>query len=114
MSLCVSLAIKQDREGALQEADIINHLSLEKLVNQNKCHCKIKAIKSELAWLLKTVAKDYDIISKRVQEDTSEQRKQEEKDRRDRAERVPGSRGEMEKKKRESERLQREGRRTRG
>ncbi|KAJ8399878.1 hypothetical protein AAFF_G00406080 [Aldrovandia affinis] len=106
------LANKQDREGALQETAILDHLSLEKLVNQNKCCCKIvpcsavkavgkKAIKGGLSWLLKTVAKDYDIIDKRVQEDTSEQRKQEEKDRRERAERVRRVREEREKRERE-------------
>ncbi|KAJ8380345.1 hypothetical protein SKAU_G00011230 [Synaphobranchus kaupii] len=66
------LANKQDRDGALREADIIDRLSLEKLVNQNKCRCKIvpcsavkaigkKAIQSGLEWLLKTVAMDSDI-----------------------------------------------------
>lgn len=35
------LANKQDQEGALAEADIIERLSLEKLVNENKCRCQI-------------------------------------------------------------------------
>jgi len=35
------LANKQDQEGALAEADIIENLSLEKLVNENKCLCQI-------------------------------------------------------------------------
>ncbi|KAG7249516.1 hypothetical protein CRUP_008728, partial [Coryphaenoides rupestris] len=35
------LANKQDREGALAEADIIESLALEKLVNENKCLCQI-------------------------------------------------------------------------
>nr|XP_046196450.1 ADP-ribosylation factor-like protein 13B [Oncorhynchus gorbuscha] len=35
------LANKQDRDGALAEADIIENLSLEKLVNENKCLCQI-------------------------------------------------------------------------
>lgn len=35
------LANKQDREGALSEADIIESLSLEKLVNEHKCLCQI-------------------------------------------------------------------------
>ncbi|XP_061086443.1 ADP-ribosylation factor-like protein 13B, partial [Conger conger] len=93
------LANKQDREGALREVDIIDHLSLETLVNQNKCLSKIvpcsavktigkKAIQSGLQWLLKTVANCYDLISERVQKDTVEQREQEEKERRERAERV--------------------------
>lgn len=44
MSLFLSahrLANKQDQEGALAEADIIENLSLEKLVNENKCLCQI-------------------------------------------------------------------------
>ncbi|XP_010126895.1 PREDICTED: ADP-ribosylation factor-like protein 13B, partial [Chlamydotis macqueenii] len=35
------LANKQDREGALSEADIIEVLSLEKLANEHKCLCQI-------------------------------------------------------------------------
>lgn len=35
------LANKQDREGALSEADVIESLSLEKLVNEHKCLCQI-------------------------------------------------------------------------
>ncbi|XP_043394412.1 ADP-ribosylation factor-like protein 13B isoform X9 [Chelonia mydas] len=35
------LANKQDREGALAEADVIECLSLEKLVNEHKCLCQI-------------------------------------------------------------------------
>ncbi|RMC01718.1 hypothetical protein DUI87_21733 [Hirundo rustica rustica] len=39
--LCNWLANKQDREGALSEADVIESLSLEKLVNEHKCLCQI-------------------------------------------------------------------------
>lgn len=38
------LANKQDQEGALAEADIIENLSLEKLVNENKCLCQIVSV----------------------------------------------------------------------
>ena len=38
------LANKQDHEGALAEADIIENLSLEKLVNENKCLCQIVSV----------------------------------------------------------------------
>lgn len=38
------LANKQDREGALSEADVIESLSLEKLVNEHKCLCQIVSI----------------------------------------------------------------------
>ncbi|XP_038658115.1 ADP-ribosylation factor-like protein 13B isoform X2 [Scyliorhinus canicula] len=96
------LANKQDCDGALAEADIIEYLSLEKLVNENKCLCQIepcsaalgygkkldKAIRKGLGWLLNTVAKDYDALQERVQKDTMEQKAQEEKEKRERAERV--------------------------
>ncbi|KAG9349919.1 hypothetical protein JZ751_026272, partial [Albula glossodonta] len=106
------LANKQDKEAALHEADIIEHLSLEELVNDNKCHCKIvpctvvksmgkKAIMSGLEWLLRTVASDYDNIRQRVENDTAEQREQEEKDKRERAERVRKVRQQREKRERE-------------
>ncbi|XP_036398083.1 ADP-ribosylation factor-like protein 13B [Megalops cyprinoides] len=106
------LANKQDREGALREADIIDKMSLEKLVNQHKCRCKIvpcsvimargrKAIESGLKWLLETVALDYEVISKRVQKDTAEQRGKEEVERRGRAERVRQVREERMKKEEE-------------
>uniref|UniRef100_A0A4W4FQV7 ADP-ribosylation factor-like 13b n=1 Tax=Electrophorus electricus TaxID=8005 RepID=A0A4W4FQV7_ELEEL len=96
------LANKQDRCGALAEADIIESLSLEKLVNENKCLCQIepcsavlgygkkvdKSIKSGLNWLLSSIAKDYEAITERVQRDTAEQRALEEQDKQERAERV--------------------------
>lgn len=40
------LANKQDQEGALAEADIIEKLSLEKLVNENKCRCQIVSVRA--------------------------------------------------------------------
>ncbi|XP_046887329.1 ADP-ribosylation factor-like protein 13B isoform X2 [Hypomesus transpacificus] len=96
------LANKQDREGALAEADIIENLSLEKLVNENKCLCQIepcsavlgygkkvdKSIKNGLNWLLNNIAKDYEAITERVQKDTAEQRAMEEQEKKERAERV--------------------------
>ncbi|TNN56459.1 ADP-ribosylation factor-like protein 13B [Liparis tanakae] len=96
------LANKQDQEGALAEADIIENLSLEKLVNENKCLCQIepcsavlgygkkvdKSIKKGLKWLLNNIAKDYEAIAERVQRDTAEQRAQEEQDKKERAARV--------------------------
>lgn len=42
--LFLRLANKQDREGALSEADVIESLSLEKLVNEHKCLCQIVSI----------------------------------------------------------------------
>ncbi|XP_036397091.1 ADP-ribosylation factor-like protein 13B isoform X2 [Megalops cyprinoides] len=116
------LANKQDQDGAMHEADIIEYLSLEKLVNENKCLCQIepcsaalgygkkldKSIKSGLNWLLNNIAKDYESINERVQKDTAEQRAQEEQDKKERAERVRRVREEREKKEREE--AEREGR----
>ncbi|XP_016345761.1 ADP-ribosylation factor-like protein 13B isoform X3 [Sinocyclocheilus anshuiensis] len=116
------LANKQDRDGALAEADIIETLSLEKLVNENKCLCQIepcsavlgygkkvdKSIKNGLNWLLSNIAKDYDAISERVQRDTAEQKAQEEQDKKERAERVRRIREERDRQEREE--AEREGR----
>uniref|UniRef100_H0UYU9 ARF like GTPase 13B n=1 Tax=Cavia porcellus TaxID=10141 RepID=H0UYU9_CAVPO len=95
------LANKQDKEGALGEADVIECLSLEKLVNEHKCLCQIepcsavlgygkkidKSIKKGLYWLLHIIARDFDILSERIQKDTTEQRALEEQEKRERAER---------------------------
>ncbi|XP_058474329.1 ADP-ribosylation factor-like protein 13B [Solea solea] len=116
------LANKQDQDGALAEADIIENLSLEKLVNENKCLCQIepcsavlgygkkvdKSIKKGLNWLLSNIAKDYETITERVQKDTAEQRAQEEQDKKERAERVRRIREERERQEREG--AEREGR----
>ncbi|XP_018101465.1 ADP-ribosylation factor-like protein 13B isoform X1 [Xenopus laevis] len=115
------LANKQDREGALSEADIIEFLSLEKLVNENKCLCQIepcsaaighgkkidKSIKNGLNWLLRVIAKDFEALHERILKETAEQRAQEEQDKRERAERVKRLREEREEK--EKEEAEREG-----
>ncbi|XP_041128253.1 ADP-ribosylation factor-like protein 13B [Polyodon spathula] len=104
------LANKQDRDGALAEADIIEYLALEKLVNENKCLCQIepcsavlgygkkfdKSIRKGLSWLLNNVAKDFEALSERVQKDTAEQKAQEDQEKRERAERVRRVREERE------------------
>ncbi|XP_017375215.1 ADP-ribosylation factor-like protein 13B isoform X1 [Cebus imitator] len=96
------LANKQDKEGALGEADVIECLSLEKLVNEHKCLCQIepcsavlgygkkidKSIKKGLYWLLHVIARDFDALNERIQKDTTEQRALEEQEKRERAERV--------------------------
>uniref|UniRef100_A0A8B9W784 ARF like GTPase 13B n=1 Tax=Bos mutus grunniens TaxID=30521 RepID=A0A8B9W784_BOSMU len=96
------LANKQDKEGALGEADVIECLSLEKLVNEHKCLCQIepcsavlgygkkidKSIKKGLYWLLHIIARDFDALNERIQKDTAEQRALEEQEKRERAERV--------------------------
>ncbi|XP_068575569.1 ADP-ribosylation factor-like protein 13B isoform X2 [Cebidichthys violaceus] len=116
------LANKQDQEGALAEADIIENLSLEKLVNENKCLCQIepcsavlgygkkvdKSIKKGLKWLLNNIAKDYEAITERVQKDTAEQHAQEDQDKKERAARVRQIREERDRQEREE--AEREGR----
>ncbi|NXP79374.1 AR13B protein, partial [Ramphastos sulfuratus] len=107
------LANKQDREGALSEADIIESLSLEKLVNEHKCLCQIepcsaimgcgkkidKSIKKGLYWLLYIIAKDFDALNERIQRDTTEQKAYEEQQKLERAERVRRIREEREREK---------------
>ncbi|XP_076835162.1 ADP-ribosylation factor-like protein 13B [Brachyhypopomus gauderio] len=109
------LANKQDQEGALPEADIIESLSLEKLVNEQKCRCQLepcsavlgygrtvdKSIRRGLKWLLSNIAEDYEAIAERVQRDTAKQRAWEEQDRKERAERVRKIREERDRKERE-------------
>ncbi|XP_075710567.1 ADP-ribosylation factor-like protein 13B isoform X2 [Rhinoderma darwinii] len=116
------LANKQDREGAMAEADIIEFLSLEKLVNDNKCLCQIEPcsavlgfgkkidshIRKGLKWLLEVIAKDFEALNERVQKETTEQRAQEEQDKQKIAERVKSIREEREE--REREEAEREGR----
>ncbi|XP_060105689.1 ADP-ribosylation factor-like protein 13A [Heteronotia binoei] len=77
------LANKQDTLDALLPCEIIEYLSLEKLVNETKSPCRIEpcsAIKKlpkpqcwtlvqGLHWLLSTVAVDYEVLCDRVQED---------------------------------------------
>ncbi|KAM6161558.1 ADP-ribosylation factor-like protein 13B isoform 3-T3 [Erethizon dorsatum] len=106
----VRLANKQDKEGALGEADVIECLSLEKLVNEHKCLCQIepcsavlgygkkidKSIKKGLYWLLHIIARDFDTLNERIQKDTTEQRALEEQEKRERAERVRKLREERE------------------
>ncbi|KAM6438850.1 ADP-ribosylation factor-like protein 13B [Rhynochetos jubatus] len=105
------LANKQDREEALPEADVIDCLSLEKIVNEYKCPCQIepcsatmgcgkkmdKSIKKGLRWLLHTVAKDFDTLNERVERDTAEQKAYEEQQKLERAERVRRIREERQK-----------------
>ncbi|XP_027691669.1 ADP-ribosylation factor-like protein 13B [Vombatus ursinus] len=109
------LANKQDKEGALSEADIIERLSLQKLVNEQKCRCHIqscsafwgsgkkfdKSIRSGLYWLLCCIANDFDALNDRVEKDTIAQRILEKVERQERIERVRKLRREREQKERE-------------
>nr|XP_008536475.1 PREDICTED: ADP-ribosylation factor-like protein 13B isoform X1 [Equus przewalskii] len=113
------LANKQDKEGALGEADVIECLSLEQLVNEHKCLCQIepcsavlgygkkidKSIKKGLYWLLHIIARDFDALNERIQKDTMEQRALEEQEKQERAERVRKLREEREQREREEAEL---------
>ncbi|XP_018596995.1 ADP-ribosylation factor-like protein 13B isoform X2 [Scleropages formosus] len=88
------LANKQDHEGALAVGEIIEHLSLEKLVNRNQCPCQVEPcsavascgkkadgpIENGLNWLLRSIGEDYEAIRERVRRDTERQRAHEERE----------------------------------
>ncbi|XP_067404505.1 ADP-ribosylation factor-like protein 13A [Emydura macquarii macquarii] len=81
------LANKQDKVDALLPCELIECLSLEKLVNENKSLCRIepssatkslhksqsRTILQGLRWLLHTIAVNYGVLSARVQEDSPSQ-----------------------------------------
>nr|XP_028571748.1 ADP-ribosylation factor-like protein 13A isoform X2 [Podarcis muralis] len=81
------LANKQDKLDALLPCEIIEYLSLEKLVNENKSLCRIEpcsaskrlpkmqcwTIVQGLHWLLRTIATNYSVLCGRIQEDSPEQ-----------------------------------------
>ncbi|XP_072475176.1 ADP-ribosylation factor-like protein 13B isoform X2 [Notamacropus eugenii] len=109
------LANKQDKEEALAETDLIERLSLEKLVNEQKCLCQIercsavlgfgkkidKSIKKSLWWLLCSIAEDFDALNDRVKKDTIAQHVFQEIEKMERAERVKKLQREREQKERE-------------
>uniref|UniRef100_S4RBM3 ADP-ribosylation factor-like 13b n=1 Tax=Petromyzon marinus TaxID=7757 RepID=S4RBM3_PETMA len=109
------LANKQDKVGALGAAEVIEHLSLEQLVNDNKCICHIetcsavfgsgkkqdRAIVTGLHWILRTISHDYAELKERVERDTAAQRAQEAAQRKERRERVLRVRQERDQQERE-------------
>ncbi|XP_072178565.1 uncharacterized protein [Diadema setosum] len=84
------LANKQDREGALDEIDICDQLDLEDIVNNSKCPCRVEtcsavqgigknmdpSIREGMQWLLDGIKADWPRITKRVEEDTREQKEE--------------------------------------
>ncbi|XP_053129595.1 ADP-ribosylation factor-like protein 13A isoform X9 [Hemicordylus capensis] len=78
------LANKQDHVDAILPCEVIECLSLEKLVNRNKSPCRMEpcsatkrlpkiqcwTIVQGLHWLLQTVAINYDVLCGRIQEDS--------------------------------------------
>ncbi|XP_075437637.1 uncharacterized protein LOC142475790 isoform X2 [Ascaphus truei] len=82
------LANKQDRASALIPSEVIESLSLETLVNENKTLCRIEpccagtdfnshhdwSILKGLRWALQSVTINYPTLSARVLQETAEQR----------------------------------------
>ncbi|KAL1764369.1 ADP-ribosylation factor 13B isoform X2, partial [Sigmodon hispidus] len=93
------LANKHDYEQVLGKANVIECLSLEKLVKEHRYLCQIepclavlgydkkidKSIKNGLYCLLHIIAKDFDALSEGIQKDTTEQQALEEQEKRERA-----------------------------
>ncbi|XP_054163951.1 ADP-ribosylation factor-like protein 13B, partial [Oppia nitens] len=95
---------KQDLEGALEELDICQYLKLESLINKFKCPTKVEtcsansrpengpktdpSIDSGYKWLLSFVAKNWDQLNQRVENDSNEQYNQEKKSLEDRVNRL--------------------------
>ncbi|XP_077977080.1 uncharacterized protein LOC144432691 [Glandiceps talaboti] len=115
------LANKQDQEGALDEIDICEQLSLEDMVNESRSPCRVetcsatigigkkmdKSIKAGFKWLLLTIGEEWDELSPRVEQDSQEQREREAQEKKERMERVRKIREERERE--EEERRKKEG-----
>ncbi|RZF37047.1 hypothetical protein LSTR_LSTR012390 [Laodelphax striatellus] len=86
------LANKQDKEGALDELDIVERLNVEQLVNLQQCPTLVETcsaaapvpnrrkrkldsgINNGYKWLLRRIISDYDHLNARVLEDQEEQK----------------------------------------
>ncbi|XP_046667228.1 ADP-ribosylation factor-like protein 13B [Homalodisca vitripennis] len=85
------LANKQDREGALDEIDIVERLNVESLVNQQKCPTLVETcsaagapgghkphldsgIQNGYRWLMRRIISDYDLLNARVEQDMEKER----------------------------------------
>ncbi|XP_031814729.1 ADP-ribosylation factor-like protein 13B isoform X2 [Sarcophilus harrisii] len=109
------LADKQDKEGALSETCLVKCLSLDTLINEQKCLCQLKgcstllftgkkidkSIKRGIFWLLSCIGNDFYTLKSRVERDTKAQQIFEEMKKRERAERVRQLRREREEREKE-------------
>ncbi|XP_063238065.1 ADP-ribosylation factor-like protein 13B [Bacillus rossius redtenbacheri] len=102
------LANKQDREGALDELDIVERLNVETVVNQHRCPTMVetcsalqkgrrrrrvdRGIHNGYRWLLNLVVRDYGALNERVERDQAGQRQLLEAERHARQERARLSR----------------------
>ncbi|KAE8583802.1 hypothetical protein XENTR_v10020698 [Xenopus tropicalis] len=82
------LANKQDKSSSLLTSEIIELLSLETLVNENKTHCRIEpcsagaefssqhdwGVLKALRWVLRSVMLSYPMLAARVLQESSEER----------------------------------------
>ncbi|KFM74297.1 ADP-ribosylation factor-like protein 13B, partial [Stegodyphus mimosarum] len=104
------LVNKQDISGALDEAELVNRLDLEVLVNEQKCPTRVEAscaiydeakikdpgIQEGFNWLIGLISRDFDELHQRVEKEMLEQKKQEEKEQAERMQRVRRIREERE------------------
>ncbi|XP_074158116.1 uncharacterized protein LOC141561979 [Sminthopsis crassicaudata] len=109
------LADNQDKEGALSETCLAKCLSLDTLINEQKCLCQLKgcstllftgkkidkSIKKGIFWLLSCIGNDFYTLKPRVERDTKAQQIFEEMKKRQRAERVRQLRREREEREKE-------------
>nr|XP_053637778.1 ADP-ribosylation factor-like protein 13B [Cherax quadricarinatus] len=104
------LANKQDVDGALDEIDLVESLSVEQVVNKYKCPTRVetcsaittrkhkpdKPIADGFRWLIDTIVVHYKEINKRVESDLEEEREQLKKEMEERKERIRRLRAERE------------------
>lgn len=109
------LANKQDQSNAMDEVDICEQLTLEDLVNANKCPCRIETcsaikgsgkkidenIKTGLKWICATLDHNWNVYHPRVDDDMKEEAKRKQKEMSEKRERVRKIREEREKKEEE-------------
>ncbi|KAG1714817.1 ADP-ribosylation factor-like protein 13B [Nymphon striatum] len=104
------LANKQDIDSAMDEIDLCNMLELENLVNSKRTPTHVetcsayqvkkkhgKAIQTGFKWLIKTIDRNWNALSARVEHDVERQKAAEENLRQERIERVRKIREEREK-----------------
>ncbi|XP_045596742.2 ADP-ribosylation factor-like protein 13B isoform X2 [Procambarus clarkii] len=96
------LANKQDVDGAMDEIDLVESLSVEQVVNKYKCPTRVetcsaittrkhkpdKPIADGFRWLIDTIVVHYKEINKRVQGDLEKEREQLKKEMEERKERI--------------------------
>lgn len=104
------LANKQDKMGALDELEVCEVLTIETLVNKNRCPCRVESCSASfgtgkkmdpnivdgLMWLCTVIDENYDTVSARMTKELKELNLQKEKESAERKERVRQIRKERE------------------